>query len=167
MSTLDPHPKRTKLHLWIIVLYTLIILAALLMNIIELVRLALADRGIGLLPFTLVGLLLALALSFGVRGSMLRFSAHVMLIAYWVLMVVVSAIKTGTLVKLEGTEDRKGTKYPSLDQITDIAVLLVLYVILFLLELVQFRWLQSATRMYQQSADGKAKALHAGSVNIV
>jgi hypothetical protein len=118
MSALDPRPRRTKAYLWLTSFYVLAIFAALLMSVLEIVRLARADRGIGLLPFDLVGLLAALALSFVVRGSSMKFSVHVVLMVYWTLTIVMLAVKTGTLVKLKGREDRKGTAYPTLDQVS-------------------------------------------------
>jgi hypothetical protein len=62
--------------------YALIILAALLMHVLEIVRVALADRGIGLLPFNLVGLLVVLALSNGRRCDSVPM-CHVVLAGYW------------------------------------------------------------------------------------
>jgi multisubunit Na+/H+ antiporter MnhB subunit len=47
---------------WMSVVYILLVIAALALNILQIVRLVLDQQGVGLLPVTLVGIILALAI---------------------------------------------------------------------------------------------------------
>jgi hypothetical protein len=47
----------------------------------------------------------------------------------WILLLMSNAVKIAEMVK-EGTGTRKGTKYPMSDEITDVGVLMGVYVVL-------------------------------------
>ncbi|KAK0521287.1 hypothetical protein OC835_005951 [Tilletia horrida] len=118
------------------ILYTLLVVAALLMNVLQIVRLALADRGIGLLPFNLAGILIALILmlhpSPPTRSA--RAATSLALIAFWALMIAFTAVAIATMQKLVGIEDRKGTEYLLSDELIDVGVQIGLYAVFFLVE---------------------------------
>ncbi|KAI9670835.1 MAG: hypothetical protein M1829_004724 [Trizodia sp. TS-e1964] len=131
--TSAPQPSRN--HRILHIIYYLLIIAAAGMATLEIVRLALASLGIGLLPFTYAGLAVAALLrgTRGVRGRVLWWRwANVFL---WVGLMVGNALKLAGEVK-EGVDTRKDTKYPMSDQITDVAIMLALYVVLAVLEIV-------------------------------
>lgn len=110
------------------------------MEVLEIVRIELLKSyGIALTPFVFVGLILAFALHWteGVEGRIRGWQAINGII--WVGGVVVNVIKVVGLVK-EGIHGRKGTKYPIVDQVTDIAVMAGVYVILAILEMVLGFW---------------------------
>ncbi|TVY90218.1 hypothetical protein LAWI1_G004388 [Lachnellula willkommii] len=116
------------------VLYFVLIIANILMQTLEIVRLELLHFGIGLLPFSYVGLLLGAALhaSSGVRGHIRAW--QVVNGVLWLGGVAVSAVQVVGLDK-EGVNGRKGTKYPVGDQIIDVAVMAGVYAVIALLEL--------------------------------
>jgi hypothetical protein len=100
---------------------------------LELARLVAAKRGIGLLPFAYPAIVIAAVLRFtnGLGG---RIRSYVLLNALlWVLLLIFSAVKIATEVKI-GVKARKGTKYPNVDELTDVSILLFLYAIMLLLE---------------------------------
>lgn len=104
------------------------------MSIVEIARLSLAHLGVGLLPFEWVAFGVAgfLYFSRGIRGRFANYwiASEVL----WFSLLVMSSVKLAGLVK-EGVDTRKGTKYPMSDQVTDVAVLLVVYVVMMGLEL--------------------------------
>lgn len=122
-----------KVHRAFKVLYGLLILAQALMCTLEIVRLSLALLGIGLLPFTYVGLLIAFALRFSqrFRGPIQKWRWASLFL--WVSLAVANVVKLSGELK-EGINSRKGTKYPMIDQITDIAVMIGVFVVLGVLE---------------------------------
>lgn len=100
---------------------------------LEIVRLSLAQLGIGLLPFTYIGLLVAFALRFSRRLRTPIQNWRWASLFLWVSLAVANGVKlTGELK--EGIKERKGTKYPMIDQITDIAVIIGVFVVLAVLE---------------------------------
>jgi hypothetical protein len=103
------------------------------MCIIEIVRLALAHLGVGLLPFTLVALIVAgfLHYTYGLCGR-IRGSTWLNC-ELFLSLAIVNGVKLAEEMK-EGFHTRKGTKYPMSDEVTDVAVMVALYVILGVLE---------------------------------
>lgn len=102
---------------------------------LEIVRLALAHLGIGLLPFTYVTLFAAfiMRLTRGLGGRMRGWRwAN---IAIFVALAVTNGVKVAEEVK-EGVTTRKGTKYPESDEIIDVSVMIGVYTVLMILELV-------------------------------
>ena len=116
-------------------LYYLLLLAQIAMCVLEMTRLSLAELGIGLLPFTLVTLLVAGGLritdGFGGRVRGWRWIN----VGVWIALAVTNGVKLAEGLK-EGVDARKGTKYPEADQITDVAVMIGVYVVLLILEVV-------------------------------
>lgn len=122
-----------KVHRAFKVFYSLLILAQALMCTLEIVRLSLALLGIGLLPFTYIGLLVAFALRFSRRLRRPIQNWRWASLFLWVSLAVANGVKlTGELK--EGIKERKGTKYPMIDQITDVAVMIGVFVVLGVLE---------------------------------
>jgi len=110
------------------------------MEVLEIVRLELlGDYGIAMIPFVFVGLILAFALHWtkGIGGRIRGWQAINGVL--WVGGIVVNIIKVVGLVN-EGMGGRKGTKYPIVDQVTDIAVIAGVYVILTILEALLGFW---------------------------
>ena len=103
------------------------------MCVLEIVRLSLASLGIGLLPFTFVALVVAgmMRATLGLRGSIPYWRwANTGL---WVALAVTSIVKIIQEVK-EGLDARKGSKYPVVDELTDVAVMVGLYAVLGAIE---------------------------------
>lgn len=133
-------PKRHgKVHRVSKVFYGLLILAQALMCTLEIVRLSLASLGIGLLPFTYIGLLVAFALRFSRRIPIPIENWRWASLFLWVLLAVANGVKLTEELK-EGIKERKGTKYPMIDQITDVAVMIGVYVVLSVLEVCLKPW---------------------------
>jgi len=146
-----PARKRSKAQLGLTILYTLLLIAQLLMCILEITRLALANLGIGLLPFTLVALLIAGSLhlvssiktsrrgtSSAVRGSRLggrRGWTRFANLFLWVNLIIVNVVKIVEETK-EGINTRVGTKYPMSDEVIDVGVMVGVYAVLGILEMV-------------------------------
>ena len=104
------------------------------MQTLEIVRLALVNFGIGLLPFAYVGLIIGALLhwSEGVKGRLRRWQAVNGVV--WVGGVVMSVVKVAGLSN-EGIDGRKGSKYPVSDQVIDVAVMAGVYTVIGLLEI--------------------------------
>ncbi|MCJ1278062.1 hypothetical protein MMC21_005876 [Puttea exsequens] len=128
-----PKIGRSKTHLVFTILYYLLLLAQTLMCILEIARLSLAHFGIGLLPFTFVTLLGAAILRFtnGMRGKIAGWRWATL--GVWVALAVTNGVKIAEEDK-EGAGTRKGTKYPEVDEITDVAVMVGVYAALGALE---------------------------------
>ncbi|KAL2044158.1 hypothetical protein N7G274_002863 [Stereocaulon virgatum] len=125
--------RHGKIHVAFSMIYYLLILAQFLMCVLEIVRLALAHLGIGLLPFTFVTLILAgtLRLTRGVQGSVIGWRwAN---LAVFIALAITNGVKIAEEVK-EGINQRKGTKYPESDEIIDVSVMIGVYAVLGLLE---------------------------------
>ncbi|MCJ1379787.1 hypothetical protein MMC17_002890 [Xylographa soralifera] len=134
--------KRSKAQTILLILYTLLIIAAILMTVLEIVRLALANLGIGLLPFTFVGIIVAgmlhLTSALSRKESLLgrrRGWTRWVNLSLWTALVIVEAVKITEEVK-EGVGTRVGTKYPMADEVTDVGVMIGVYVALGVLEVV-------------------------------
>jgi len=130
-------PRKTWQRTTVLVIYYALLLANILMQTLDIVRLALTDLGIGLLPFIYVGLLLALGLH-ATNGCWERIengywvSANVFL---WVGLMAFSAVKTVGLRYMENKGlDRIPSKYPTSDQVLDLAVSSGVYLVLAGLE---------------------------------
>jgi hypothetical protein len=111
------------------ILYIFSVVVACGMTAIEVARLELADLGIGLLPFVWLAFVIAalLRLTQGLRGKLPTY--WIAGIVLWVLLLMSSGVKIVQMVK-EGVATRKGTKYPMSDQVTDVGVLMGVYVVL-------------------------------------
>lgn len=120
------------------------------MCILEITRLALADLGIGLLPFTLLAILIAGFLHH--FSPSLTSSRHTtrttprrlgrlgpwtrgVNVALWVGLMAVSVVKIVEETK-EGVGTRAGTKYPMSDEVIDVGVMVGVYAVLGGLEVV-------------------------------
>lgn len=125
--------KRNCLFTTTTALYYLLILAQVLMQTLEIVRLELIHFGIALLPFVYVGLLLAAYLHYseGIGGRVRGWQAVNAVV--WVGSVVMTAVKVVGLSN-QGVDARAGSKYPMSDQIIDVAVMAGVYGALALLE---------------------------------
>ena len=140
------------MQLALTILYILQLIAQLLMCILEITRLALANLGIGLLPFTLVAILVAgglhLASSIrssrqgvslsGARGGRLggrRGWTRFANLFLWVSLIIVNVVKIVEENK-EGINTRVGTKYPMSDEVIDVGVMVGVYAVLGILEMV-------------------------------
>ncbi|TVY24712.1 hypothetical protein LHYA1_G006729 [Lachnellula hyalina] len=121
------------------ILFYLFIIANILMLTLEIVRLELLHFGIGLLPFSYVGLLLGAGLhaSEGFRGHIRGW--QVVNGVLWLGGMVVSIVQVVGLNK-EGIHGRKGTKYPISDQVIDVAVMAGVYAAIALLEVGLGAW---------------------------
>lgn len=109
------------------------------MYVLEIVRLSLADLGIGLLPFTFVALIVAgsIRATVGFRGKVMM--SRWLNVCLWITLAVTNSVKIVQEVK-EGTAARKGSKYPVVDQLTDVSVMVGVYAVLAMLEIgLQFR----------------------------
>lgn len=134
-ATEDRSPPRTRIHTALAISYYLLLLAQFLMCILEIVRLSLTHLGVGLLPFTLVGLITAGAVRFtkGLYGRM--YGWKYLNLALWVALAITNGVKIAQETK-EGTDSRKTSKYPVADEITDVAVMVGVYAVLALLEMI-------------------------------
>ncbi|KAG9246917.1 hypothetical protein BJ878DRAFT_244682 [Calycina marina] len=132
------------------VVYYLLIVANMLMEVLEIVRLELIQYGISLIPFTFVGLLLAGALHWteGSGGRVRGWQAVNGVL--WVGGIVMNVIKVVALVK-EGINGRRDSKYPIVDQVTDVAVVAGVYAVLAILEVVLQLWRAFRINNRQQS----------------
>jgi len=127
--------RRNKTHMVLSILYFLLLLAQILMCVLEIVRLALAHLGIGLLPFTFVTLILAGTLRFtdGIMGEIHAWRwAN---LAVFIALVVTNGVKVSEETK-EGTGQRKGSNYPGSDEIIDVSVMIGVYATLAILEVI-------------------------------
>lgn len=104
------------------------------MCVLEIVRLSLAQLGIGLLPFIFVSLVVAGLLRYTLifkRGAQPWRWTN---LGLWIALAVTNSVKLSQEVK-EGIDSRKGTKYPVVDEITDVSVMIGVYVVLGILEI--------------------------------
>lgn len=107
------------------------------MCVLEITRLSLAHLGIGLLPFTFVSLVVAavVRLSVGLRGRLMGWRA--VNLGLWVGLAAMNGVKVAEEVKeLDGVggRQRKGGKYMVVDELTDVGVLVGVYIALGILE---------------------------------
>ncbi len=107
------------------------------MCVLEITRLALAHLGIGLLPFTFVSLVVAAAvrLSVGLRGRLMGW--RVVNMGLWIVLAAMNGIKVAEEVReLDGLggRQRNGSKYMAVDELTDVGVMVGVYIALGILE---------------------------------
>ena len=109
------------------------------MQVLEIVRLEILRFGIGLLPFTIVGLIMGALLhwSEGAKGRIRGWQTINAVV--WVGGVVMSAVQVVGLIK-EGINGRKKSKYSISDQVIDVAVMAGVYAVVGILELVLGFW---------------------------
>lgn len=138
-------PPRRWLYRATATVYYLLIVANILMQTLEIVRLALIHFGIGLLPFSYVGLLLGGALHWtrGVGGRIAGWEGVNAVL--WIGGMVMTVVKTVGLVN-EGIHGRKGSKYPVVDQVTDVAVIAGVYLVIQVLEVALGVWRRKSRR---------------------
>ncbi|TQV93103.1 hypothetical protein IF1G_08406 [Cordyceps javanica] len=136
----EPRKLRQESWLYRIVagVYYILIICNILMHTLEIVRLELIYFGIGLLPFTYVGLLMGATLHWS-RGAAGKISAWLFVnMVVWLGGMVMSIVKAIGLDR-EGIS-RKGSKYPMSDQVLDVAVIAGVYGVVAVLELVTGLW---------------------------
>ncbi|UZJ51148.1 hypothetical protein CBS101457_000468 [Exobasidium rhododendri] len=121
-TTLPSQTRWPKTSTSFSILYSLLVLAALLMNILEIVRLYLADRGAGLLPFSLASLVIILILMHVPLPTQLRPATGSVILVFWFFSVIFTAVQLSTLSSLMDVEPRFGTEYLNSDQIVDVSV---------------------------------------------
>lgn len=135
----------------------LIIVLTILVSILELVRLGISHQYLGALYFTPIGLFFALIGHYGfvrhadgepfiitTSGRITRSaqkwqptmfdSIRAPLFVYWVLEFIFQAIKVGALANLQHSDQIDDPKYKRSDQITDLAVIMGLLLVLIFLE---------------------------------
>lgn len=95
-------------------------------DILEIVRLYLADRDAGLLPFSLASLLIILILMHIPLPRRLRPATGAVIVVFWLFSLVFTAVQLATLVHLQNIEPRAQTEYLNSDQIIDVSVIVAL-----------------------------------------
>jgi hypothetical protein len=116
--------------------YYILIVAMLAMVSLQIARLDIAQLGIGLLPFTLAGLLLAIVLHSSWEARVVR----IVNLTYWIMLIAAMTVKLLTeLNEQRGSEVRvkgQGTqgKYPTSDEVIDVAVMMGCVGVLAILE---------------------------------
>ncbi|CBQ70232.1 conserved hypothetical protein [Sporisorium reilianum SRZ2] len=126
------------------VLYMLLVVAALLMNILQIVRLALAHRGVGLLPFNIAGILIVLVLMHVRTPAASAVSLTILL--FWTMLLAFTSVALAGMGKLNGIEDRKGTEYLLSDEMIDVGVQVGLYAVFWIVEAARLAKSLLATR---------------------
>ncbi|KAJ7637756.1 hypothetical protein DFH06DRAFT_652380 [Mycena polygramma] len=123
---------------WLHITYIVLVGAQIAMTVLELVRLALENLGVGLLPINTIALLCLFAILWrGFRSGRTRMTISIMAL-YWFFMTIFEAIKTARLHTLEelNPTTTKTSQYPSSDWLLDNAVMLALYFVFFCTETV-------------------------------
>lgn len=105
-----------------------------LSDILEIVRLYLADRGAGLLPFSLAAILLVIILMHVPLPVHARPVANALILVFWILSLVFTSVKLATLNRLRDIEPRARTEYLNSDQVLDVGVMVGLYGLEILVE---------------------------------
>jgi hypothetical protein len=108
------------------------------MQTVEVVRLCLEYFGVGLLPFSYVGLVFGLVVhtTNGLRGRIQGFVWKALNTLLWIGLMIVNLVKTAALVQMEKRGIyRMDTKYPMSDWVTDAAVMAGLYLFIAVLEI--------------------------------
>lgn len=101
-------------------------------DILQITRLALANRGVGLLPFNLAGILIVLVLMHLRTPSSSAISLTIL--SFWTMLLAFTGTALGGLGKLNGIEDRKGTEYLLSDEMIDVGVQVGLYAVFWIIE---------------------------------
>jgi len=124
----------TILKSWAHWTYVVLAVCSFGMRVLEIVRLALADMGVGLLPVGVIAnMVVLLMLTFGGMGfgmgRVRNMHVSLALLVYWVFISIFEAVKVARLDKYNDLHAAKGTDYPSSDWLLDNAVMLGLYII--------------------------------------
>jgi len=98
------------------------------MNVLQVARLVSDKQGVGLLPVTIVGLILTVVIY---REPYRPY----ILLPYWLLWTIFEALDVARLHKLDQLHPAKGSMYPSSDRLLDNIVMLALYAVFTLFEL--------------------------------
>lgn len=101
----------------------------------QIVRLALANRGVGLLPFNLAGILIVLVLMHLRTSSPIAVSMTI--VAFWSMLITFTAVSLGGFGKLVSVEDRQGTEYLLSDEMIDVGVQVGLYAVFWIVEVLR------------------------------
>ncbi|KAF8878724.1 hypothetical protein BD779DRAFT_1179022 [Infundibulicybe gibba] len=114
---------------WTHIVYLFLVGAACAMSILELARLVAEDLGVGLLPVTTIALIFVWVMLYRERGGRTR-GVLTILMAYWLLLGIVVALKSTRLHELEilNPNTAKTSNYPSSDQLLDNAVMVRTFV---------------------------------------
>ncbi|KAJ6531786.1 hypothetical protein B0H19DRAFT_1325925, partial [Mycena capillaripes] len=109
---------------WVHITYLVLVGAQICMTILELVRLALENLGVGLLPLVTIALLALFVILYRERSGRTRMTLTILAI-YWFFMTIFEAIKTARLHTLEelNPTTTKTSQYPSSDWFLDNAVM--------------------------------------------
>ncbi len=97
----------------------------------------LANRGPGLLPFQLAGILLVLLIYHVPYTPKVRVLVNGIILLFWTLCVALTAVRLAIYASLQGIEPRTNTEYHLSDEIIDVAVIVGLYGIFFVVELLR------------------------------
>lgn len=117
--------------------------------------------GVGLLPFSYVGLVFGLVVhaTNGLRGRMQGFTWKALNTLLWIGLMIVNLVKIAALVQMEKRGIyRTDTKYPMSDWVTDAAVMAGLYLFTAVLEI----WLglrRSEERVIDEAEDADGQGL--------
>ncbi|KAF9043611.1 hypothetical protein BDZ89DRAFT_237785 [Hymenopellis radicata] len=120
---------------WMHITYLGLVACNWAMTILELARLALENLGVGLLPMTTIGLMLAFFVLLTERKGLTRVVSMV-LASYWFLlsiMFIIKSVRLHLLEKLDPTT-RENSKYPNSDWFLDNVVMMALFIIFFIYE---------------------------------
>nr|GAT60758.1 predicted protein [Mycena chlorophos] len=132
-----PNEHSLRIRKWLHIAYLVLLGAQIAMTILELVRLGLENLGVGLLPVNTLGLLCAFIVLLRERVHGRSRTLLPIFVAYWLFELVVEAVKTARLNKLQQVDPTtsKDSKYPSSDWFLDNAVMLALYCIFCVTEI--------------------------------
>jgi hypothetical protein len=89
---------------------------------LEIARLYLADRGAGLLPFSLASLVIVLILMHIPLPVQVKPATGSVILVFWFFSVIFTAVQLSTLSSLSKVEPRLLTEYLNSDQIIDVSV---------------------------------------------
>ncbi|KLU86353.1 hypothetical protein MAPG_05367 [Magnaporthiopsis poae ATCC 64411] len=124
--------------------YYFLVSGAMAVQLVEMVRLTQAQLGVSMIPFSVVGALLAVAsVAAGERLPTRRATAGSAAAVFWAAGAVITGAKVAALRRFIGDEEgstgplaRQGTIYPVADQMVDNAALAGVYAALVAVELV-------------------------------
>ncbi|KAL5499166.1 hypothetical protein ACEPAH_1684 [Sanghuangporus vaninii] len=138
-SDSEPRSWRNGLPKWLHWLYIVLVLCLLGLRILEVVRLVLADMGVGLLPVGIIAnvlniMMLIFECSICGMGRMRSLSISASLVIYWATSTVLESVKVARLASYNSVHPAKGTAYPSSDWLLDNGCMLGLLVIFIFIE---------------------------------
>ncbi|PWN26992.1 hypothetical protein BDZ90DRAFT_232571 [Jaminaea rosea] len=141
-----------------VVIYTLLIIASLLMNILEIVRLALVKpntRGVGLLPFTLASILIVLIIIHIPLSTRMRPWTSAATLLFWCASIAMTSVKLRVLALMMEPEPRYGSEYLDSDQQIDVGVIVGLYAIFVIVEVIRMPMAWREARRPQAGGAGE------------